>query len=109
MGVRPPSDDDLDDGPDTIEFGIAALDAHLDRGDLSFPATDEEVIDALDDPQIDYDPNGNAVALSKVLDRVDRDRFESRQQLLDATHSEFERLRQRGGGPLSWLRSLFPG
>ena len=109
MGVRPPSDDDLDDEPDTVEFGIAALDAHLDRADLSFPASEEEIIDALGDPKIDYDPRGRDVRLSKVLDRVEPNEFESRQELLDSTHYEFERRRQQGGGPLAWLRSLFPG
>ena len=109
MGVRPPSDDGLDDGPDTVEFGIVALDAHLDRADLSFPASEEEVTEALGDPKIDCGPKGRDVQLSKVLDRVEPNEFESRQDLLDATHYEFERLRQQGGGPLAWLRSLFPG
>lgn len=108
MGVRPPSDD-IDEGPDTVEFGIAALDAHLDHADVAFPAAAEEVVRALGDPEVDYDPHGNAVALSRVLERVDRDRFEDRQQLLDATHPEFERLRRNSGGPLAWLRSLFSG
>jgi len=103
MAARPPTDD-LDD-TDVTEFGIVALDARLDGADVAFPATAEEVLAALDDPSLDYDPSGASVDLSTVLDRVDRDRFESRQDLLDATHPEFERLRERSG-PLSWLRSL---
>jgi hypothetical protein len=104
MAARPPPDD-LDD-PDPTEFGIVALDAHLDGADLQFPATAREVLDALGDPSVVYGPSGATVELSAVLDRLDRERFDSRQELLDATHPEFERLRQRGG-PLSWLRSLF--
>lgn len=105
MAARPPSDD-LDE-PGAVEFGIAALDAHLDGADLAFPATADEVVATLDDPPIDYDPSGSSVRLSTVLERVDPDRFESRQDLLDAVHPEFERLRERSG-VLSWLRSLFP-
>jgi hypothetical protein len=105
MAARPPTDD-LDE-PEPVEFGIAALDAHLDEADLTFPATAEAVTAALGDPAVDYEPAGASVRLSTVLDGVDRDRFETRQQLLDATHPEFERLRQRGGGLLAWLRSLF--
>lgn len=108
MGVRPPSND-LDDDPDTVDFGIAALDAHLDRAELAFPATAEEVVRALGDPEVDYDPKGSAIALSSVLEDVDRDRFESRTDLLDALHPEFERRRRNAGGVLSWFRSLFPG
>ncbi len=107
MAVRPPSNDD--DEPDTVDFGIAAMDVHLERADLTFPATAEEVVRTLDDPQVDYDPSGNAVALSTVLEHVDRDRFDSRQQLLDVLHPEFESLRRSSGGVVSWLRSLFPG
>lgn len=103
--AAPPPDDDLDE-PDAVEFGIAALDAHLDDADLSFPATAEEVTAALDDPEVAYGPTSGSVRLSTVLERVEQDRFESSQDLLDATHPEFERLRQRGGGLLAWLRSL---
>lgn len=105
MAARPPSDD-LDE-PDSVEFGIAALDAHLDDADLSFPATPGEVTDALGDPAVDCDPSGRAVRLSTALEGVDRERFESRQDLLDAVHPEFERLRERGG-VFAWLRSLLP-
>lgn len=105
MAARPPSDDV--DEPDSVEFGIAALDAHLDGADLAFPATDDEIVSALDDPAVDYDPSGSSVRLSTVFERVDRGRFESRQDLLDAVHPEFERLRE-GSGIVAWLRSLLP-
>lgn len=109
MGVRPPSGGG-GGGPDAVEFGIAALDGYLDRTDTTFPATADELVADLGDPTVEYDPSGNAVALSTVLDRVDADRFESRQQFLDAVHPEFERLRRRGGGGLfGWVRSLIPG
>lgn len=109
MGVRPPQNDP-DDEPDTVEFGIAALDAHLERADLSFPADAREVVGRLGDPRVDVDPTGNDVALSRVVEAVDRDRFDSRQDLLDALHPEFERLRQSaGGGIFSWVSALLPG
>lgn len=107
MAARPPPDD-LDE-PDVVEFGIAALDAHLEGADVEFPASAREVLDALGDPAIDYDAAGHDVALSTVLEGVDADRFESRQDLLDAAHPEFERRRRRGGGLLGWLRALLGG
>ncbi|PSP79536.1 hypothetical protein BRC81_04815 [Halobacteriales archaeon QS_1_68_20] len=107
MAVRPPSNDD--DKPDAVDFGIAAMDAHLEGADLTFPATADEIVQALGDPEVDYDPSGNAVALSTVLEHVDRDRFDSRQELLDVLHPEFESLRRSSGGVVSWLKSLFPG
>lgn len=103
MAARPPTDD-LDE-PDAVEFGITALDAHLEEADLDFPATGDEVVAALDDPDVPYEPSGGTVALSRVLDRVDAEQFDSRQALLDGTHPEFERLRERGG-VVAWLRSL---
>jgi hypothetical protein len=105
--AAPPPDDDLDE-PDAVEFGIAALDAHLEATDLEFPATAREVAAALGDPSVAYGPGGGTVQLSTVLEGVEQDRFDSRQALLDATHPEFERLRRRGGGLLGWLRSLLP-
>jgi hypothetical protein len=109
MGVRPPQND-LEDEPDTVEFGIAALDAYLERSDLTFPADAEEVVGGLGDPKIDLDPTGNAVPLSRVVADVDRERFDSRRDLLDALHPEFERRRrQTGGSFFDWLRTLLPG
>lgn len=109
MGVRPPANDTGDE-PEAVDFGIAALDAHLDGADLAFPATAEEVVGALGDPAVDLDASGNAVPLSRVVDGVDRERFESRQDLLDALHPEFERLRREvAGGLLGRLTSLLPG
>lgn len=107
MAVRPPSNDE--EKPDAVDFGIAAMDVHLDRAELAFPATAEEVVRALGDPEVDYDPDGNAVALSTVIEEVDCERFDSRQQLLEVLHPEFERLRRSSGGVVSWLKSLFPG
>lgn len=106
MAAGPPNDD-IADGPEAVDFGIAALAAHVDGAELSFPATADEVVATLDDPEIDFDPTGNTVALSVVLERVDRREFESRRELLDALHPEFERLRRSSGGFLSWVRGLF--
>ena len=103
MAARPPTDD-LDE-PDAVDFGITALDAPLEESSPSFPATGEAVVAALDDPAVPYAPSGATVALSTVLDGVDAERFDSRQDLLDATHPVFERHRERGG-VVAWLRSL---
>lgn len=108
MGVRPPPSDD-DSGPEAVDFGIAALAAHLDDADVQFPATASEIRRALGNPDVAYDPHGNDVPLGDVLDRVPTDEFESQKELLNALHPVFEELRtSSGGGVLSWVRSLLP-
>ena len=108
MGVRPPTQGD-DDEPDSIEFGIAAVDAHLRRVELSFPATDDDVAAALGHERVPYDVHGSDVSLGEILAEVDRERFESRQELLNALHPVFEEYRKnRSGGVVAQVRSLFP-
>ncbi|MFW6382774.1 MAG: hypothetical protein ACOCZD_01910 [Haloferacaceae archaeon] len=108
MGVRPPQSNS-GDGPDVIEFGIAEVAAELDEADLSFPATDEEVVRTLSDPRIDYNAKGHAVALSEALSDLDRDRFESEQELLNELHPVFERYRHsRSPGVIERVRAALP-
>ncbi|WP_049903059.1 DUF5789 family protein [Halococcus agarilyticus] len=106
MAARPPQDDAEE--PDTLAFGIAALDDRLDRADLTFPADADETVRALGDPDVPYDPSGRSMALSAALERVERERFDSEDELLDALHPVFEERRQSGPtGLLDRLRSLF--
>lgn len=107
MGVRPPQQGD--DEPETVAFGIAALDEHLSRGDVTFPVTDEELLDALGDPDIPYDAKGNEMALSSALEEVRVERFETRQELLNVLHPVFEKTRERANNSIvGQLRSLLP-
>ncbi|USZ68055.1 hypothetical protein NGM10_15140 [Halorussus salilacus] len=109
MGVRPPQSNSGDDGPEVIEFGIAEVAAELDEADLSFPATGAEVVSTLSDPRIDYNAKGHAVALSEALSELDRDRFESEQELLNALHPVFERYRNsRSPGVIERVRAALP-
>ncbi|EMA45106.1 DUF5789 family protein [Halococcus saccharolyticus] len=106
MAARPPQDDAEE--PDTLAFGIAALDDRLDRADLVFPAENDEIVRTLGDPDVPYDPSGRSMALSTALEQVERDRFDSEGALLDALHPVFEERRQSGPtGLLDRLRSLF--
>jgi hypothetical protein len=106
MAVRPPQQDS--DEPDSLEFGIAALSPHLSESTLTFPATAQEVVRALDDPAIPYDANGNTVALSEALSTVRADEFDTQRELLDALHPVLEEYRESGGGIFSQLRALLP-
>ncbi|MFP9059093.1 hypothetical protein ACLI4R_01025 [Natrialbaceae archaeon A-chndr2] len=107
MGVRPPTNGG-DDEPESIEFGIAAVDARLKRTDIEFPATEADVREALGTTAIPYDVKGNSIALGKALEAVDVETFESRQELLNALHPVFEHYREeRSGGLLGRVRSLF--
>jgi hypothetical protein len=107
MAARPPQPSN--GGREPTAFGIAVVDDHLSDVDLSYPATREDVVEALDDPTIRCGPNAHEVSLSRVLQRTDRSRFQSRTELLDELHEAFERERRKGGGLLHWLRSLFSG
>jgi len=108
MGVRPPQQGD-DEVPDTVAFGIAALDEHLDQAEVQFPATQRELLDALGDQEIPYDAAGNTLSLSEALDNTHVSNFETKQNLMNALHPVFEARRQAANGSLvGQLRSLLP-
>lgn len=108
MGVRPPQQSD-DDGPETIAFGIAVLDEHLDRGDITFPTTSEALIETLGDPTIPYDAKGNEIRLSEALSKIPLSRFETRQELLNRLHPIFEARRERANNSIvGQLKALLP-
>lgn len=104
MAARPPQPTNGEREP--TAFGIAVVDDHLSDVELSYPATREDVVEALDDPTIRCGPNAHEVSLSRVIQRTDRSQFESRTQLLDELHEAFERERRKGGGIVGWIRSL---
>jgi hypothetical protein len=107
MAARPPQQDTSN--PDSIEFGIAALVGHLDRADVEFPATRDEVVRALGDPEIPYDGSGNTVALSAAMESLPTRQFDSESELLDLLHPVFEEYRASArGGIVGRLRALLP-
>ncbi|AEH37001.1 DUF5789 family protein [Halopiger xanaduensis] len=108
MGVRPPSSGD-DDEPESIEFGIAAVDAKLRDSDLSFPATKDDVAAELGHERIPYNVHGDDVALGEMLAEVTTQEFRSRQELLNELHQPFEEYRrQNSGGVFQQVRSMLP-
>lgn len=107
MAARPPLDSTSE--PDSIEFGIATLDARLDRADFAFPADAETITDAVSDTDIPYDSAGNTIGLAEAIERTGIEEFESERELLNALYPIFEAQRQsRSGGMLGQLRSLLP-
>lgn len=107
MAARPPSDD-IDDEPEVVEFGIAALDARIAERDISFPATAADLASAHGDLRVAVDASGHEMRLGTALERCDRERFSSKGDLLDALHPVFEAERESGGGILDRLRALVP-
>jgi hypothetical protein len=108
MGVRPPQQDG-DDEVETIAFGIAALDEHLERADITFPTTDRQLVARLDDPSVPYDAKGNEVSLSSALEETHATEFDNRQELMNALHPVFEAKRERANNSIvGQLRSLLP-
>jgi hypothetical protein len=109
MGVQPPSDE-LDEGPEVVEFGIAALDAQLEEIDsLSFPAERSHLQQEYGDITVPVDASGHEIQLDQVLAEVDETSFESRRELLNALHPVFEQRReQTSRSLLAQLRALVP-
>ena len=107
MGVRPPSDDS--DEPDVIEFGIPALDAKLPTEEFEYPTDATEIRNLAGGVEVPYDPHGHTITVAEALDETSVEKFETKQDLLNALHPVFERKRVSAGNSLiSQLRSLVP-
>ena len=106
MGVRPPSNGS-DAAPETIEFGIAALDARLDERNVSFPASAADLDTAHGDISVAVDASGTKISLSDALADCDQHTFDSQQDLLNALHPVFETKREANGF-FDRLRALVP-
>jgi hypothetical protein len=107
MAARPPQQDSS--APDAVEFGIAALDGHLDGAAVEYPVTSDELVRTLGDPDVPYDAAGNAVQLSEALAALPKERFESRSELLELLHPVFEEYRvSTSGSLLGRLRAMLP-
>ncbi|WP_435347054.1 hypothetical protein [Haloarchaeobius sp. HRN-SO-5] len=107
MGVRPPSNDTNE--PSSLEFGIAAVDAHLDEYDVEYPATTTDLQRRLGHIDVPFDMNGNTLSLRDALSEAEPDEFEDEQALLNALHPVFERKRTgTRAGLVSRLRTLLP-
>ncbi|MFB6080807.1 MAG: hypothetical protein ABEJ81_07410 [Haloferacaceae archaeon] len=107
MAVRPPQNGESE--PEVIEFGIAALAPRIDRADVDFPATTDELVRATGNPEVPYDAGGNAVSLNEALDALPEDRFESKSDLLDRLHPVFEERRERAASSIvAQIRALLP-
>jgi len=107
MAARPPQQDTS--SSDAVEFGIAALVGYLDRADIDYPASREEIVRALGDPEIPYDGSGNTVALSEAMDALPKRTFDTQSELLDLLHPVFEEYRVSTSGSLiGRIRAILP-
>jgi hypothetical protein len=106
MAARPPSGGTSE--PDAIEFGIAVLDERVEEAGVSFPATGDEIVAAVDDDEIPYDAKGRTIALSEALAQIPQTEFENETEFLDALYPVFDRQRREGGGFLATLRDALP-
>jgi len=105
MAARPPSKD-LDDEPETVEFGIVALEARVEERGVSFPVSASELKAAHGDVRLAVDPSGAEMRLDDALRACEKEHFETEQELLNAMYPVFER--QRSSGLVGRLRSLLP-
>ncbi len=107
MAARPP--DSGTEEPDAIEFGIAAVDARLEETDLTFPATDEDIVDAIQNESIPFNTHGFTMDLRTALEETGRSEFDSEQELLNALYPVFEERRNSTSvGLLAQVREMLP-
>lgn len=105
--ARPPPSDDSE--PDLIEFGIPVLDDRLEESAVTFPTDRDELRSRAGDLEVPYDASGNTLKLAAALDELEADRFETKNELLEALHPVFEGYRQRAPtGVVATLRSYLP-
>lgn len=105
MRGPPPSDTDAT----TVEFGIPVVDDHLSDANITYPATTEEILEAVDNVTIPYDAAGNTVQLKTALQRTEPSEFRSKNDVLDALYTEFESYRSSGtAGFIDTIRELLP-
>jgi len=108
MGVQPPSND-VDEEPEVIEFGIAALDARLEELDVSFPADADRLRREYGSLSVPVDAAGTEITLADALEATSREEFTSEQDLLNALHPVFEERRERSSRSIiARLRTLVP-
>jgi hypothetical protein len=108
MAARPPPND-IDDEPDTGEFGIVALDGAIDRWDVSFPVTSDELSHKYGNQDIPVDPAGHEIEFGEALAECPSETFERKQELLNALHPVFEDKRERlSNSILGRLRAMVP-
>lgn len=107
MAARPPGGGGSSD-PDAIEFGIAVLDERVEEAGVSFPATGDEIVDALDDGEVPYDAKGRTIRLSEALEQVPQTEFENETEFLDALYPAFDEARREERGVIASLRDALP-
>ncbi len=108
MGVQPPSND-IEEEPDVIEFGIAALDARLEELGVSFPADADRLRREYGSLTVPIDAAGTEITLAEALDATDRSEFDTEQDLLNVLHPVFEQHREKASRSLiAQLRALVP-
>ena len=107
MAARPPGGGGTAD-PEAIEFGIAVLNERLEEADVSFPATVDEIVAAVDDDKIPYDAKGRTIALSEALAQVPQTEFENETEFLDVLYPVFDQRRREGGSFFARLRDALP-
>jgi hypothetical protein len=99
----------MEEEPDVIEFGIAALDARLEQADVTFPTTADRLVAEYGDLSVPIDAAGTEIRLAEALDQTTVQEFETEEELLEVLHPVFEQRRQGSSrGYLSQLRALLP-
>ncbi|WP_439026689.1 hypothetical protein [Haloarchaeobius sp. DT45] len=106
MAMRPPSNDTSDAG--AMEFGIARVDAELDRVDVEYPVTADELQTLLGHVEVPYDTRGRTMQLGRAIGETGVSAFEDEQALLNALYPVFDERRSGSVGVVDRVRGLLP-
>jgi len=108
MGVQPPSND-IEEGPDVVEFGIAALAARVEDLEIEYPVEAETLVGRYGDIAVPVDAAGTELSVAEAVRKSDCREFDSEQELLNALHPVFEERREATSRSiLAQLRALVP-
>ncbi|WP_159900601.1 hypothetical protein [Salinirussus salinus] len=108
MGVQPPSND-VEEDPDVVEFGIAALAARVEDLEIEYPVEAETLVDRYGDIAVPVDAAGTEISVAEAVRTSGRHQFSSEQDLLNALHPVFEEKRESTSRSIiAQLRALVP-
>ena len=108
MGVQPPSND-VEEDPDVVEFGIAALAARVEDLEIEYPVEAQRLVDRYGDIAVPVDAAGTEVSVAEAVRASGRHQFSSEQDLLNALHPVFEEYRRsRTPGVIERVRAALP-
>ncbi|MCT9097034.1 hypothetical protein [Haloarchaeobius sp. HME9146] len=106
MAMRPPSNDTS--AAAAMDFGIARVDAELDRVDIEYPVSAEELQRDVGHIEVPYDTRGRTVNLGEAIADTNVSEFEDEQALLNELYPVFDEWRSGSLSVVERVRGALP-